>query len=204
MTGRYNPYTGNRPLKWQISVPKASFELFGRNRFWWVTCVLSYTLWDLGVSIAPPHPSALAIEWLAVLTTPESLSYCTTFPTLTVHMVEYMGYSTRLWGGEKPARAHKTNARIGAQGSAHLNLEPQAQNVRLAGGTGYHMHQEGPLAVCGGGGRCVDIFAGGMVQRGCLEGGRGSRIEDEAQGGGNRPTLLTGWLRWAQGRSRTP
>ena len=33
MTGRYNAYTGNRPLKWQISVPKASFELFGRNRF---------------------------------------------------------------------------------------------------------------------------------------------------------------------------
>jgi hypothetical protein len=55
-----------------------------------------------------------------------------------------------------------------------------------------------------GGGRSVDIFAGGMVRRGCLEGGRGSRIEDEAQGGGNRPTLLTGWLRWAQGRSRTP
>ena len=41
-------------------------------------------------------------------------------------------------------------------------------------------------------------------QTGCLEGGRGSRIEDEAQGRGNRPTLLTGWLRWAQGRSRTP
>jgi hypothetical protein len=96
MTGRYNAYTGNRPLKWQISVPKSNFELFGRNRFWWVTCVLSYTLWDLGVSIAPPHPSALAIEWLAVLTAPKSLSYCTTFPTLTVHMVEYMGYSTRL------------------------------------------------------------------------------------------------------------
>ena len=85
MTGRYNAYTGNRPLKWQISVPKSSFELFGRNRFWWVTCVLSYTLWDLGVSIAPPHPSALAIEWLAVLTAPKSLSYCTTFPTLTVY-----------------------------------------------------------------------------------------------------------------------
>ena len=83
MTGRYNAYTGNRPLKWQISVPKARFELFGRNRFWWVTCVLSYTLWDLGVSIAPPHPSALATEWLAVLTAPKSLSYCTTFPTLT-------------------------------------------------------------------------------------------------------------------------
>ena len=88
MTGRYNAYTGNRPLKWQISVPKARFELFGRNRFWWVTCVLSYTLWDLGVSIAPPHPSALAIEWLAVLTAPKSLSYCTTFPTLTVHIEE--------------------------------------------------------------------------------------------------------------------
>ena len=27
MTGRYNAYTGNRPLKWQISVPKSNFEL---------------------------------------------------------------------------------------------------------------------------------------------------------------------------------
>ena len=96
----------------------------------------------------------------------------------------------------RPARARARACWLAA--SRILSLARSARRAVIA------THQEGPLAVCGGGGRCVDIFAGGMVRRGCLEGGRGSRIEDEAQGAGNRPTLLTGWLRWAQGRSRTP
>jgi hypothetical protein len=90
MTRRYNTRRAIRPLKSRFQFSNVLFELFGRDRFWWVTCVLSYKLWNLGVSIAPPHPSALATEWLAVLTAPKSLSYCTTFPTLTVHMVEYI------------------------------------------------------------------------------------------------------------------
>jgi hypothetical protein len=49
-----------------------------------------YEIWGSCTHGEPPeyrnNSSALATEWLAVLTAPKSLSYCTTFPTLTIHI----------------------------------------------------------------------------------------------------------------------